>query len=124
MLAVKSITASIDGIPTMVFDEIDTGISGHMASVVAKKIAKIASVRQVICITHLPQIAAMADEHYLINKWVENGITRTGLIKLNYDKKKEEIARLSGGTSKSLHSLEHAEDILQESFTYKAKIKK
>ena len=123
MLAVKSITAAIDDIPTMVFDEIDSGISGSMASVVAKKIAKISAVRQVICITHLPQIAAMADEHYLINKWVENGITRTGLFKLNYDKKKEEIARLSGGSASSLHSLEHADEILKESFTYKAKIK-
>ena len=124
MLAVKGITAAIDNIPTMVFDEIDSGISGRMATVVAEKIANIARMRQVICITHLPQIAAMADEHYLINKWVENGVTRTGLFKLDYDKKREEVARLSGGSADSKPALEHADEILKASAEYKAKINK
>lgn len=97
MLAMKSCLADVDGIPTLVFDEIDVGISGRTAQMVAEKICAVGRKHQVICITHLPQIAAMADHHYLIEKNVDEGKTVTRIKKLNKDEEINELARLIGG---------------------------
>lgn len=97
MLAVKTVLADSDDIPTLIFDEIDTGISGRTAQKVSEKLSYIAGNHQVICITHLPQIAAMADAHYEIKKSVERGKTSTTIRPLTDGEMVEELARLLGG---------------------------
>ncbi len=97
MLAIKAVLADTDDIPTLIFDEIDTGISGRTAQKVSEKLHLIAKNHQVICITHLPQIAAMADTHFEISKDVVDGNTVTYIRKLDEDEMIEELARLLGG---------------------------
>ena len=97
MLAIKNITGSYDHIPTFIFDEIDTGISGITASVVARKLKEIARHHQVICITHLPQIAAAGDANFRIEKSSDEETTYTRVTRLSPDEKTDEIARLLGG---------------------------
>ena len=97
MLGIKSVMAGKDSIGTLVFDEIDAGISGRTAQMVSEKLARIALGHQVICITHLPQIASMADSHYEIKKQVQDGKTRTLVDKLDDSGIKNELARLLGG---------------------------
>ena len=97
MLALKTASSGKDEIETVFFDEIDAGISGRTAQKVAEKLAAIAQTKQVICITHLPQIAAMADCHFEISKSAENGKTRTTLQKLTEDEVPRELARMLGG---------------------------
>lgn len=99
MLAVKSCMAAEDNIGTLVFDEIDVGISGRAAQAVAEKMALISKKHQVISITHLPQIAAMADSHYLIEKSADEGKTVTKIVRLSETESITEIARLLGGAS-------------------------
>lgn len=111
MLAVKSIMADNDNIGTMVFDEIDTGISGKMAQVTAEKMAQIAKKHQVLCVTHLPQIAATANTHFFIEKSENGGQTRTSLTLLNDEDRVREIARLSGGECTEA-ALAHAREML------------
>ena len=97
MLAIKSVLADTDDIPTLIFDEIDSGISGRTAQMVAEKLNHIAEKHQVICITHLPQIAAMADRHFEIAKAAEDGMTTTRIRQLGEEQMVEELARLLGG---------------------------
>ena len=97
MLAVKTVLADTDDIPTLIFDEIDTGISGRTAQRVSEKLAYIGHTHQVICITHLPQIAAMADVHFEIAKSVKDGQTLTTIRVLDRQASIEELARLLGG---------------------------
>ena len=97
MLAIKSILADEEGIETLIFDEIDTGISGRTAQKVSEKMALIGKEHQVICITHLAQIAAMADRHFLIEKKTEDAVTRTQIYPLNEENSVEELARILGG---------------------------
>ena len=97
MLALKTVLAETDDIPTLIFDEIDTGISGRTAQMVSEKLRLIAGRHQVICITHLPQIAAMADRHFEIRKKVEHGRTVTSIQPLTHEAMTEELARLLGG---------------------------
>ena len=97
MLAVKSVLADADRIETLIFDEIDVGISGRTAQMVAEKIHGIGKNHQVICITHLPQIAAMANHHYLIEKNVIDGKTLTSIYRLDKEQEIMELARLIGG---------------------------
>ena len=97
MLAIKTVMADADEIESLIFDEIDSGISGRTAQMVAQKMSILAKNHQIICITHLPQIAAMADEHYLIHKTVENNATHTNICKLNYEASVQELARMLGG---------------------------
>lgn len=97
MLAIKTVMSEKDAIETLIFDEIDVGISGRTAQKVSEKMAVIGKNRQVICITHLAQIAAMADAHYAIEKIVENGVTRTTIRKLNREQEIVELARILGG---------------------------
>ncbi len=97
MLGIKTVMASRDSIDSLIFDEIDTGISGRTAQKVSEKMAQISSARQVIAITHLAQIAAMADHHYLIEKQVENGETHTHVRELGPQEMTDELARILGG---------------------------
>lgn len=99
MLALKTVLAEDDEIETLIFDEIDTGISGRTAQKVSEKMNLIGRNHQVICITHLPQIAAMADTHFLIEKQVEDGRTRSQIQKLEERESVEELARMLGGVS-------------------------
>lgn len=98
MLAIKTVLADSDDIPTLIFDEIDTGISGRTAQKVSEKLSYIAGSHQVICITHLPQIAAMADSHFEISKSAKDGSTLTTIRVLDREASVEELARLLGGT--------------------------
>ncbi|MCR4708271.1 MAG: DNA repair protein RecN [Clostridiales bacterium] len=122
MLALKDLSAKRPGVPrSMVFDEIDTGISGRMAQVVAEKMTEIGDRHQVICVTHLPQIAAMADAQYLVSKSEEEGRTRTEVLRLNDAGRAEELARMVGGAAGS--GLEHAERMLKEAATRKRELR-
>jgi len=116
MLALKNLSAQKPGIPrSMVFDEIDTGISGRMAQVVSEKMSQIGDHHQVICVTHLPQIAAMADEQFLVRKSDEDGVTRTQVIRLDRVQRAQEIARMVGGAAcESDSSVRHALTMLEE----------
>ena len=116
MLALKNLSAQKPGIPrSMVFDEIDTGISGRMAQVVSEKMSQIGDHHQVICVTHLPQIAAMADEQFLVRKSDEGGMTRTDVIHLDRLARAQEIARMVGGAAcESESSIRHAMTMLDE----------
>ncbi|MBQ3666433.1 MAG: DNA repair protein RecN [Lachnospiraceae bacterium] len=97
MLGIKTIMASKDEIETLIFDEIDTGISGRTAQMVALRLKEISAIHQVICITHLPQIAAMADEHFLIEKSVVDHSTQTNIFPLDENQSVDELARMLGG---------------------------
>jgi len=119
MLAIKSVSADDIMLPTMVFDEIDTGISGQGALVVAQKIAKLARKHQVIAITHLPQLASMADEHFLIKKLSNGDRTHTEVKLMDYNERLDEIARLAGGAG-TLLAQKRAEEILKEAEHYKS----
>lgn len=119
MLAFKEIMASKDDVATLIFDEIDTGISGRMAKVVAEKMANIAVERQVICVSHLPQIAAMADAGYLIEKSVDSKGTKTEVKRLDENGRINEVARLSGGSATSA-ALAHAKELISECDAFKS----
>ena len=109
MLALKSILAVRDSIPTMIFDEIDTGVSGKTAQKIGIKLREIGEVRQVICVTHLSQIAVMADNHLLIEKNTINDRTETNVCQLDLNGRIAEIARIMGGENPSKLMLENAE---------------
>lgn len=111
MLAIKSILATEDDIDTLIFDEIDTGISGQTAMKVAEKMAKISRNHQVICISHLSQIAAMADSHYLIKKTADENSTTTSIKKLTRQQSIEELVRINGGTRITEAGLIHATEM-------------
>jgi len=122
MLAMKAAGAAHGGIPCMIFDEIDTGISGHIAGVVAEKMASIARYHQVLCVTHLAQIAAMADTQYFVQKQVVGERTRTSLTTLDEQGRIREIARLIGVTQNDQESgIAHAKAILQSAEKWKKK---
>ena len=114
MLAIKSAVAKQDNIPTLIFDEIDTGISGFTAQKVAEKLDLLSKNHQIICITHLPQIAAMADYHYHIRKSVEDGSTISGIIGLSEEQMIYEIARLVGGAEITHAALNNAKELKAE----------
>ena len=111
MLGIKSVLAEIDEIPTLIFDEIDTGISGRTAQKVAEKMAYIGRSHQVLCITHLPQIAAMADSHYLIEKTAEGERTKTQIRELSEDEQVREVGRLMGGVEITQTILDSADEM-------------
>ena len=113
MLAIKSIVANYDSIPTLIFDEIDQGISGKTAAVVGKKLKEISKHHQVICITHLPQIAAVSDTSYRIYKESDESSTYTHVEKLSPDAKIEEVARLIGGETITDAAREAARELMK-----------
>jgi len=121
MLAMKTILADKDAIPVLIFDEIDTGISGRMAQAVAEKMADIARYHQVICITHLPQISAMSDRHYLVKKQMDDGRTVTSLAPLGEMESIEETARMLGGRELTETSLNNARELRRMALIYKEK---
>ncbi|MGV8906962.1 MAG: DNA repair protein RecN [Acetobacterium sp.] len=117
MLSIKSIFGSMDAIETMVFDEIDTGISGRTAQVVAEKIQALSATppngRQIICITHLPQIAAMADQHFMVEKYTGESSVDISFLPLDEKGKKEELARMLGGAKVTQKTWDHAQEMLE-----------
>lgn len=115
MLAFKNIISSSDMIPTLIFDEIDNGISGITASVVAKKLGEISRQHQIICITHLPQIAAAGDRNYRIYKETDGEKTFTRVEKLSDEEKVSEVARLLGGTTITDTTLKSAKELIESS---------
>ena len=121
MLSIKTVLADTEGVSTLIFDEIDSGISGRTAEKVGEKLQKIAKNHQVILITHLPQIAAKADHHFLIEKTVEEGATHTRIHPLEEKESIEELARLLGGDELSEASLENARELKAKSKAKKAK---
>ncbi len=121
MLAMKVITSRLDGIQTLVFDEVDAGISGKIGEVVAEKLALVSADRQVIAITHLPQVAAMSDVHFLIEKNVTNGTTRTSLLPLDESGVVGEVERLAAGAG--AYGTLHARELRNIALEKKAKIR-
>ncbi len=124
MLAIKTVLADSDAVPTLIFDEIDTGISGRTAQKVSEKLAIISGKHQVICITHLPQIAAMADCHFEIAKSADGGKTSTRIRKLGRAQMAEELARLLGGVQITEAVLENAAEMKKLAEQTKTKLKK
>jgi DNA repair protein RecN (Recombination protein N) len=112
MLALKAILAELDRIPTMVFDEIDVGIGGRTAQAVAEKILGIGQSRQVICVTHLPQIASMAQRHFYIEKRVEADRTHVAVDALMMKERVDELARMLGGAEVTETTRKHAREML------------
>ncbi len=115
MLAIKSVLASADNVETMIFDEIDTGISGFAADKVGNRLKTISNLRQVICVTHLAQIAAYADNHLKIEKSVKNGRTYTNVTALRYEDRISEIARIMSGTEMTENLYNSAKELLDRS---------
>lgn len=117
MLAIKTVLASTDDIDTLIFDEVDTGISGSAAQKVGLKLREVSRSSQVLCVTHQAQLAALADAHYLISKQIEDGRTFTQVRLLDFDGRKQELARIIGGVSITDAALAHAEAMLKEAET-------
>ncbi|MCI5636829.1 MAG: DNA repair protein RecN [Sarcina ventriculi] len=113
MLSLKSVFIDKDNTPTIIFDEIDTGISGRIAQCVAEKMYEISNKHQVLCITHLPQIASMSDNHYMVKKYIENEKTFTKIEKINEEKKIEEVAIMLGGVKLTENTLTNAREIIE-----------
>ncbi|MBQ8882822.1 MAG: DNA repair protein RecN [Clostridia bacterium] len=124
MLALKVVSGDSDSVPTLIFDEIDTGISGKIGLEVAKKMATISTSHQVLSVTHLPQISAMADCNYFISKSVKDGNTVTEVKLLDYDEQIDEIARLSGGKDISNQALASAKQMKEWSNNFKSELSK
>ena len=119
MLALKSVFAEMDQLDTLVFDEIDTGISGRTAQKVAEKMVGLSAKRQIICITHLPQIAAMADRHYLINKTEVEDYVETTIDLLSDDGVYGELSRLIGGAKITEATYQAAKEMKQQAASLK-----
>lgn len=119
MLAMKNVFAENDPVATMIFDEIDTGVSGIAAQRVGEKLYSVSKGKQVMCVTHLPQIAAMADSHYVISKQEREGRTYTDVVLLDREGRRRELARLHGGDVVTATTLASAEEQLQAAENYK-----
>ena len=114
MLAIKTVLSSADTVDTLIFDEVDTGISGSAAEKVGLKLKQVSENSQVLCVTHQAQIAALADHHYLIRKQVDDGRTFTDVSVLDHNGRKRELARIIGGVNITEAALNHAESMLNE----------
>jgi DNA repair protein RecN (Recombination protein N) len=112
VLALKAILAETDAVGTVVFDEVDAGIGGAAAEVVGKKLSALSKKHQLICITHLPQIARFGRHHLYIQKRVQNGRTTTAIRPMNQEERIQEIARMLGGESITPAALEHARSMM------------
>ncbi len=120
MLALKNVLAENDRVTTMVFDEVDTGVSGRAAGKVAQKLFQVARSKQVLCVTHLPQIAAMGDVHFSVEKGERDGRTFTEVERLERSRRREELARLSGGGTVTQTMLDGAEELMAEAEQFKS----
>ena len=116
MLAMKNVLAEKDQVHTLIFDEVDTGVSGRAAQRVAEKLKSVAMHKQVLCVTHLPQLAALADTHLLIAKIEREGRTYTTVTPLDFEGRKRELARIIGGTNITDITLKSAEEMLPSRF--------
>jgi DNA repair protein RecN (Recombination protein N) len=114
MLALKQVHPESD-VPTLIFDEVDSGIGGAVSALVGKKLKKVSQRQQVLCITHLPQVAAFADQHFMVEKKVDEGRTATQVAALSGEQRVQELARMLGGIKISEKTLEHAREMLHES---------
>ncbi|WP_288529321.1 DNA repair protein RecN [uncultured Secundilactobacillus sp.] len=120
MLALKTIFSKSQGVTSIIFDEVDTGVSGRVAQAIAEKISGIAKDSQVLCITHLPQVAAMSDHHYFIAKKITGKRTETHITKLTEQARIEELARMLAGTTITELTLDHAKELLEMATAEKA----
>ena len=109
----KNVLAEKDQIATLIFDEVDTGVSGRAAQKVAEKLRKLAQHKQVLCVTHLPQMAALANTHMLISKSERDGRTYTTVTPLDLEGRKRELARIIGGANITETTLKSAEEMLR-----------
>ena len=122
MLALKNVLAEQEAIGTLVFDEVDTGVSGRAAQKVAEKLAQVSRRKQVLCVTHLPQLAAMADTHFSVQKGESGGRTFTSVVLLDREQRKAELARITGGSKVTEALLESAGELLDEAERYRAEL--
>lgn len=113
-LAIQVIASDGSAIPTMVFDEIDSGVGGGVAEMVGRRLQELGANRQVLCVTHLPQVASLADQHFRISKVTDGKTTRTRLHVLSKDERVEELARMLGGVEITRKTLEHAAEMLAD----------
>jgi DNA repair protein RecN (Recombination protein N) len=113
MLAMKNVLAEQDQVNTLIFDEVDTGVSGRAAQKVAEKLRSVARNKQVLCVTHLPQLAALANTHLLIAKAERDGRTYTTVTPLDLEGRKRELARIIGGANITETTLKSAEEMLK-----------
>ncbi len=113
MLALKALVLTPGVVSTLLFDEVDTGIGGRVAEIVGKKLKQVAALHQVISVTHLPQIAAMADSHYVVRKEVDNGRTFTQVARLSEADRVSEVARMLGGVKITERTVRHAEELIE-----------
>src|SRR5699024_6629451 len=121
MLVLKKIFAKHQGVTSVIFDEVDTGVSGRVAQAIAEKIYEISNASQVLCITHLPQVAAMADTHKLIEKHEKDDRTSTTVTELSPDEQMEELSRMITGTELTETAKEHAKEMLDLADMFKVK---
>lgn len=119
MLALKNVLAEQESIGTMVFDEVDTGVSGRAAQKVAEKLAQVSRRKQVLCVTHLPQLAAMADTHFSVEKGERDGRTYTEVVLLDRQRRTAELARITGGSKVTDALLESAGELLDGAEAYR-----
>ena len=120
MLALKNVLAEQDNVGTLVFDEVDTGVSGRAAQRIAEKLAQVSRRKQVLCVTHLPQLAAMADTHFSVEKGEKGGRTFTQVVRLDRERRCAELARLTGGSRITEALLESAGELLDQAAGYRS----
>jgi DNA repair protein RecN (Recombination protein N) len=116
MLAMKNVLANADEIPTLIFDEIDQGVGGRVGAIVGQKLWKLARRHQVLCITHLPQLAAFGDQHFHIEKQIERGRTTTVVKPIKGDERVYELAQMLGGSGEG--TLQSARELLQKALQF------
>ena len=113
-LAIQVIASDGSAIPTMIFDEVDSGVGGGVAEMVGLRLAELGAKRQVLCVTHLPQVASLAHQHLRVSKVSDGNATRTGIAELGQQERIEELARMLGGVDITQKTLDHAAEMLNE----------
>jgi DNA repair protein RecN (Recombination protein N) len=114
-LAIQVIASDGSSIPSMVFDEVDNGVGGGVAEMVGRRLQELGERRQVLCVTHLPHVASLADAHFRISKVTDGKATRTGVRELSEDERVEEVARMLGGVEITQKTIDHAAEMLSGS---------